>query len=451
MRRARLALGLVLGACSAPPETAPTPATTQAPQSVVAPRHAQIDGRAFPDHVLALTWDDGPDENTLRLADYLASEHISGTFFVVHEWASAISEEPGRGPYEFETGYMYLPILGDLVALGHRLGNHTANHVLLAGAAKEMVDVELRENQWSIDPFLTNELRLFRAPGGAWDDRAGRALDEDASLGGMVGPIRWDIDRKDWESSLFCRSDHPQRECEPQAPGHASRVKAEVTARRYLDSIEKAGHGIVLFHDRVGDVGSDYALRVAHIVAPELLRQGYVFAAPILEFSPFAPRLYDSQTKDWAGSLDPRSLFLCDVDGDGRADLCGTGAGGFACARSFERTRRGDGRPETVFGWTQAWSDEVAPPALPWTTESLQGDLNGDGRADECRVAPEGLVCSLAGPRGLLGSSPWLSSLRADAGWLAGVFALEDVNGDGRADVCSYRASDGMVACALAP
>jgi hypothetical protein len=103
-----------------------------------------------------------------------------------------------------------------------------------------------------------------------------------------------------------------------------------------------------------------------------------------------------------------------------------------------------------VFGWTREWSQEEERPALPWTTRVLQGDINGDGRVDECHVAPEGLVCALAGPRGLLGSSVWLSS-GAAADWLAGVFALEDVNGDGRADVCAYRPSDGMVACALAP
>ena len=129
---------------------------------------AQLDGRSFPDKLLALTWDDGPDANTLALASYLNREHVSATFFVVREWSHGLSDEPGSGKKEFETGYQYLPILGDLVGLGHRVGNHTLNHVLLSQARPDLLDLELKENQENIDPFLINELRIFRAPGGAW-------------------------------------------------------------------------------------------------------------------------------------------------------------------------------------------------------------------------------------------------------------------------------------------
>jgi peptidoglycan/xylan/chitin deacetylase (PgdA/CDA1 family) len=393
-----VALALVT-ACSAPNETAPpapsiptpvdsTPAPLLAPalppQSVaqggVANRHvAQIDGRAFPDHVLALTWDDGPDAGTLRLARYLAGRHVSATFFVVQEWSNGLSEEPGLGERKFQTGYAHLPILGDIVALGHRLGNHTANHVLLSPAAPEVVAHQLRDNQSRIDPFLTNELRLFRAPGGAWDERAAAVVDGDPVLASLVGPIRWDIDGKDWEGSLYCRSDRPLVECEPAGPGHTSRVRAEVIAKRYLDAIDSAGHGIVLFHDRVGDVGSDYAMRVATHVVPELEARGYVFAAPVLAFSPFKSR-----------------------------------------------------------------ASAVAASHAP-----LRGDLNGDGREDECRVDVAGVSCALAGPHGLLGASTWLARTADSAPWLDGGLFLADVNGDRRADLCS-RVGKGL-ACALAP
>jgi peptidoglycan/xylan/chitin deacetylase (PgdA/CDA1 family) len=133
-----------------------------------APPRAQLDGHAFPDKLLALTWDDGPDANTLALASYLSREHVSATFFVVREWSHGLSADPGSGKKEFETGYKYLPILGDVVGLGHRVGNHTLNHVLLSQARPDLLDLELKKNQENIDPFLTNELRIFRAPGGAW-------------------------------------------------------------------------------------------------------------------------------------------------------------------------------------------------------------------------------------------------------------------------------------------
>ncbi len=443
-----------LAACASPKEEAARqrPAPSPPPSATLPPaRLSQLDGRAFPDHVLALTWDDGPDTNTLRLADYLASRRISATFFVVDQWDAHLSEEPGRGLGVFETGYASIPVLGDLVARGHRLGNHTAHHVLLASASPSVVDLELRENQARIDPFLANELRIFRAPGGAWDKAAAAVTDGEPALDGMVGPVRWDIDRKDWESSLYCRSDRPAAECEPGAPDHASRVRAEVTAARYLETIATEGHGIVLFHDRVGDVGSDYALRVARRVIPELEERGYVFAAPVLELSPFRSRLADSLTTDWVASLDPTSVVFRDVDGDGRADLCGKGTGGYGCARSIERTgRAGDRRPQTLFAWTAAWNPAGAAPGGASAKAPLTGDLNGDGRDDTCTLAPEGLRCALASAKGALGASTWLARTRMDAApWLGGALFMADVNGDGRADLCSVAGAD--VACALAP
>ena len=449
---------LLASACVSPPgdtdvsssaSAVPAASAVQPP----APRlHPQIDGRAFPDHVLALTWDDGPDQSTLRLAGYLASHHVSATFFVVGEWAGSLSEEPGVGAHEFETGYRFIPVLGDLVALGHRLGNHTAHHVLLAPARAAVVDLELSENQRSIDPFLTNELRLFRSPGGAWNEEAGAAVDGDPALGDLVGPVRWDIDRKDWEGSLYCRSDRPLVECEPAAPGHKSRVRAEVTARRYLSSIAQAGRGIVLFHNRVGDVGSDYALRVATRVIPALEDEGYVFAAPVLELSPLRSRLGDTLTTDWLASLDPATVAFADVDGDGRADLCGRGTGGFGCARSVERPGTGaDRRPRTVFVWSREWNAAVRPaPRVRPAARILEGDLNGDGRVDECHLGADGVRCALGGPHGMLDASLWLPRSRKDAAaWLEGELSLADVNGDGRADLCSVR--EGDVGCALAP
>ena len=179
----------------APPR--PSTAVVAAPvpaQPPLAPSHrVQLDGRAFPDGVLALTWDDGPDAGTLGLASYLAERRIGATFFVVEDWVKGVSEEPGQGGRAFETGYRSLPILSDLVARGHRLGNHTAHHVLLAGAKPGVVLAEVGEAQRMIDPFLANELRLLRAPGGAWDAAAAAVVDADPLLAALVGPVRWDV------------------------------------------------------------------------------------------------------------------------------------------------------------------------------------------------------------------------------------------------------------------
>ena len=166
----------------------PTSAVVAPPSAEPTPDAIQLDGRALPDGVLALTWDDGPDSKTLALAEYLAQNHVAGTFFVVNEWVANLSSDPGQGRGVFETGYQSIPILGELVKLRHRLGNHTLNHVLLAGAEPKMVDLEVRANQEQIDPFLTNDLRMFRVPGGAWSADAAKVVAADPSLRGMVGP-----------------------------------------------------------------------------------------------------------------------------------------------------------------------------------------------------------------------------------------------------------------------
>src|SRR5262249_47263070 len=157
-----------------------------------------------------------------------------------------------------------------------------------------------------IDPYVTNELRIFRAPGGAWGPETAGSAFADPFVKGLVGPVRWDVDRKDWQSSASCNSTHPHSECELGTRG--LRTKPSVIAHRYLSSITSAGRGIVLLHDRVADVGSRYALELAEALVPELKAAGFVFAAPVLAFSPLALRL--------DAPLDPETLRFADVDDD---------------------------------------------------------------------------------------------------------------------------------------
>jgi peptidoglycan/xylan/chitin deacetylase (PgdA/CDA1 family) len=440
------------------------PAQLPTSRTAAPPVRPQLDGHSFPDKLLALTWDDGPDANTLALASYLNREHVSATFFVVREWSHGLSADPGSGKREFETGYRYLPILGDLVGLGHRVGNHTLNHVLLSRARPDMLDLELKENQENIDPFLTNELRLFRAPGGAWSAPASRVTDADPYLYDLVGPIRWDVDRKDWESSLHCRSSSPATECEPGGRGRESRVKPEVVAKRYLASIASARHGVVLFHDRVGDVGSSYALEVAEHVIPALRAQGYVFVAPVLEFVEAQPRLASRSDDVVPLSLTGTALQLGDLDGDGRADACLRVPGDHRCVRSVEIVgTEEDRRPRTVFepsvDGTSPASPERGQPSVegPFATcsarfesEDIQlADVDGDGRADICASLGFGIACAKVLPSGECGPaekwSLWDDQRSRDPVGAATRFG--DVDGDGKADACVV--SERGIGCAL--
>jgi peptidoglycan/xylan/chitin deacetylase (PgdA/CDA1 family) len=385
----------------------------------------RIDGASFPDGVIALTWDDGPDTGTLALARYLHLQKVAATFFVVGEWLPDISEEPGRGPNALRTGYEHLPILGELVGLGHRLGNHTRNHALLWKAEPAVMAEQLARAQADIDPFLVNELRLFRPPAGAFDSGAANIV-RDPVFADVKGPVAWDIDRKDWESSLYCRSDRPKVECEND------RVRPEVVAARYLASIEARRHGIVLLHDRVGDVGSTYALDIARHLIPELRARGFVFVAPVLAFSPLRDRV------EWTSS--GTAMRFADVDGDGRGDVCVDRAGTIACQRSETETTGLTGAPRATF----AKREIAVRPPIGMRAFDL-ADVDGDRRADLCVVTDDAIDCARATGTGWSAFERWSRDLAPATGHThATSFRLADIDGDGRADACA-RAAAGLV------
>jgi peptidoglycan/xylan/chitin deacetylase (PgdA/CDA1 family) len=352
--------------------------------------------------VLALTWDDGPDTGTLALAEYLRRRKVSATFFVVKEWVKGVSSDPGFGPNVYATGYAKIPILGALVSLGHRIGNHTRHHTLLTSLTPAEAAAEVRENQEALEPFIKNDLRLFRAPGGAWSEAPQAAIAGDPALAKLVGPVRWDIDRKDWEDSIRCDSPDPRHDCEPASVPQRSHTKPDVVARRYLESIDEAKHGIVLLHDRVGHVGSTYALDLARVLVPALEARGYVFAAPVLAFSALAARPDVAPARGQVATgaaaaalpgVDARTLRTGDLNGDGRPDVCGLGALGVSCALAtpdgFAAASSWLQRGMTDHdGWRAASPDQIASIRL--------ADVNADGRADLCFDAPLGAQCALA-------------------------------------------------------
>src|SRR5262245_56350007 len=146
-----------------------------------------------------------------------------------------------------------------------------------------------------------------------------------------------------------------------------------------------------------------------------------------------------------SGGLIPDSVV--DLNNDGRADVCGRGAGGIDCARS---TSSAFG---TVTVWQSHFSDDAGWNAIPAYYSTIRfPDLNGDGRADVCGRGAGGVDCALGTGTGFGTLSVWESHFSDDGGWNAipayySTIRFPDLNGDGRADVCG-RGVDGIV-CAL--
>lgn len=416
---------------------------------------SQLDGSKFPDGVLALTWDDGPDRHSLELARYLRSERVSATFFVVQQWSRELSSYPGFGANVQNSGYAKIPILRELVGLGHRVGNHTEHHVYLDRVDAEQARHELLVEQRNLAPYERSELGLFRVPGGSWN--GGIAAEENIApeLRRLVGPVRWDVDRKDWESSIRCDSAQPVVECEHWGDGE--RLKPAVTAARYLQSISKARHGIVLLHDRVADVGSRYALDVARALVPALIDRGFVFASPVLAFSPWKERLTARAQAMLASKGIDRWAFY-DENRDGKADLCVRNDFGWRCLPSIEVTpSAADRMPKSMFdGAVQPQSSPASADARALECSGRLGaaarpaDVDGDGEDECCTLMEAGIACERmrGAGAGARASAVWSADPVFRAAFASGSRVLfGDLNGDQRADVCTLNA--GAVVCAF--
>lgn len=131
----------------------------------------------------------------------------------------------------------------------------------------------------------------------------------------------------------------------------------------------------------------------------------------------------------WSDVTHAATLRMADVDGDGRADVCGYDGEALHCWRSS--------------GTTLTEPLETVPLGAGVTSVEL-ADVDGDARLDLCARDARGLHCHLATGHGF-GHLVELPALSDAAGFSNvvhhGSLRLGDVDGDGRADVCARDAS----------
>ncbi|MFU8803128.1 MAG: FG-GAP-like repeat-containing protein [Bradymonadaceae bacterium] len=149
----------------------------------------------------------------------------------------------------------------------------------------------------------------------------------------------------------------------------------------------------------------------------------------------FSTRINGPEWSNAAGWDDVKywsTIRLADIDGDGRADICGRDADGIKCHLST-----GDGfGPEIVgpaLSDASGWGDESN-----YSTIRL-ADVDGDGSLDLCARSNAGMRCWLWD--GTKFSRRIEGGMANETGWHAERFyrtiQFADVNGNGRADLCA--------------
>lgn len=95
--------------------------------------------------IFALTFDDGPYQYSWDLASYLHERGIKATFFtnghnyVTEDFGVATTPTAKDGPQT------YLNVLKHYQELGHEIGSHTYEHVVLKGLTTEQVEYQLNQ------------------------------------------------------------------------------------------------------------------------------------------------------------------------------------------------------------------------------------------------------------------------------------------------------------------
>jgi peptidoglycan/xylan/chitin deacetylase (PgdA/CDA1 family) len=175
---------------TAPPTTMPRdtttrrPATTQASATMVStttmplpteptlpPEPAKPDRRKL----VCITFDDGPHQKyTPELLNFLSTEEVHATFFVLGCWAKQRPE-----------------ILRRMAAEGHQVASHTVNHKNLTKLSAKEMQKEINDNADLIERITGKRPTALRPPYGAYN-AAVQAVAETPLL-------LWNVDPKDWK------------------------------------------------------------------------------------------------------------------------------------------------------------------------------------------------------------------------------------------------------------
>ncbi len=322
-----------------------------------------IRGDALPDKTVVLTWDDGPDEYTLDLAQYLNEQGVKATFFINGRricklWQNDVCVTPmdtrpcndGQAQAPVDNPIYYPEsLLDEVIALGHRIANHTTDHCHLDGQDNpDDFAFELTTTQEIVDRHICDGIFFFRAPFGAWDGQAAGLAQAVPALDKLVGPINWDVDGGDWDC-------------------FDTGVSVQDCGDGYLGILNEQGKGVFLLHDRLEfNVGSNNQLLLAQYLVPKLKEQGYSFSTldEMLDLTPTGPMACQPPATGGSGGMGGGAGTGGSGGGGGAGGASGSaGSGGTAVAGTGGVA--GAGGMTMVLPPPVSGAGGMSPPPLP--------------------------------------------------------------------------------------
>jgi peptidoglycan/xylan/chitin deacetylase (PgdA/CDA1 family) len=378
----------------------------------------QLNGNALPARTVVLTYDDGPDEHTLELARYLNENGVRATFFVNgRRFCKTVDAEgkctsaPDTRPCnngQSQAGVAmpkYYPesLLDELVALGHRIGNHTQDHCHL-GAQSNVADLiwEVKTTQDILDRHICDDIFLFRAPYGEWSGTVATRANSMMNFAKITGPVNWDVDGQDWD--CWRKGTSP-----------------EACANGYISILNRRGNqnGIFLMHDRPEfNVGSDAPLRMTKVLVPRLKQAGFRFGT-IEEALRLTAR--DGGTGcPMAPARDGGSITPGSPDGGAEADAAGTGPADAAAGTGGTGGGGGNGdvgsRPDAGTGGRGGRGGSGGAGGAATAGSGGEDETGGAGAPGGRSAGADGGGCAMA--RGSRPAPAFVLSLLIGAAWL---------------------------------
>lgn len=170
--------------------------------------------------MIALTFDDGPGNGTMRLLEVLEEYDAKASFFMV---GANVNHYPDT--------------IRKMKELGCDLGNHTTNHARLTSHAPEVMVNEIQTTSIWVSNIVGEGTSLLRPPYGS--------VNEIVQANANAPIIMWSVDTLDWETK-----------------------NAQAVRNHVLQTVKDGA--IILMHDI-----HDSTIQAAEMLIPELVNQGY--------------------------------------------------------------------------------------------------------------------------------------------------------------------------------